>query len=450
MGKQKAPAPPDYAAAAKEQGAANLEAGQQTAALNRPTQYDSNGSQEWTLKAGADVKNPQAGDWIVTNKLNATQQALKDQQDALSKQYGELASGALGTVGNTMAEKFDTSGLPQASALSNQGLTSFAGPVGPAQHEDVNAAGLRGWGNIGQSNEGTRQSVSDAMYRRQTRDLDPQSEQANSDLRNRLNAQGITAGSEAYNREMDNQSRQQANAYADARDRAIGAGGAEESRINQMNLGNANFQNSTRGQQVGERLGIAGFNNGNRDTEWQQGMAGAQMQNQMRGQQFGESQAMNTQNNILHQNSVQEALMQRQLGMNEANALRTGNQLGQMNFQAYGGGGQINAAPVYQAAGDQFNAGLAATNANNAATASAVKGITGAASTAMMFSDRRLKTDVQRVGTHPSGIGLYTYNYVWGEPGYGVMADEVRSVMPEAVETHSSGYDMVNYEKLDS
>jgi hypothetical protein len=393
LGKQKAPPAPDYAALAKEQGAANLQAGQQTAALNRPDQYDPNGSQTWALKPGADPKNPQAGDWVVTSKLNDTQQALKDQQDKLSSQYGNLAAGALNTVGNTMSTKFDTSGLPQASALTTQGLGAFGQAPGtannsyvggPAQHQNVGMEGARDFGNVGQSSESTRQRVTDAMYKRQTANLDPQTQQAQSDLRSRLANQGIVAGSEAYNREMDNQARQQADAYASARNDAITAGGNEESRINNMNLGNAQFQNQTRAQQMAERLGITGFNNNNADTEWQQsmagtafnndvnntrfgqGMAGAQFANATRGQQFGENSAMNTANNTLHNNAVQEALMQRELGMNEANALRTGNQVGGMNFQQYGGAGQIGAAPVYQAGQDQYNAGLASTNAANA------------------------------------------------------------------------------------
>lgn len=64
------------------------------------------------------------------------------------------------------------------------------------------------------------------------------------------------------------------------------------------------------------------------------------------------------------------------------------------------------------------------------------------------FSDRRLKTNIKRIGTHPLGIGIYEFDYVWGEHATGVMADEVKTVMPEAVTRHPSGYDMVDYGKL--
>ena len=63
-------------------------------------------------------------------------------------------------------------------------------------------------------------------------------------------------------------------------------------------------------------------------------------------------------------------------------------------------------------------------------------------------SDRRLKSNIVRIGTHPLGIGLYEYD-IFGERQRGVMADEVEQVMPEAVITHSTlGYKMVRYDLL--
>ena len=448
MGKQSAPPPPDYAAAAKEQGAANVEAAQFTAALNRPTQIDSNGTQSWTLKPGADPKNPQAGDWIVETKLNATQQALKDQQDRLSGQYSGMAEGALGTIGQTMATKFDTSGLPQASALSNRDISNFgAVPDVPGARMNLSTAGLRDFSSVEQGTEASRQRVTDALYQRQMGLLNPQMQQADSDLTSRLAAQGITEGSEAFNRSSDNQARQQAEAVAAARNDAILAGGAEDSRITSNNLGVAGFNNATRGQEFGERQAITGQYNDNLDQTFNQGMTRAGLMDAQRAQMFNENQAMTSANNTLHSNSVAEALMLRQLGMNEANALRSGVQLGTPTFQAYGGGGQIAAAPVYQAAGDGFNAQMAATNANNANSASTFGSIAKVGSMAMM-SDRRMKQDIVRIGELPSGLPVYSYNYVWGQPHVGVMADEAKVLFPEAVTRYADGYDRVDYSKV--
>lgn len=63
-------------------------------------------------------------------------------------------------------------------------------------------------------------------------------------------------------------------------------------------------------------------------------------------------------------------------------------------------------------------------------------------------SDRRLKRNIHRIGTHRLGIGIYEFDYVWGEHAIGVMADEVRKVMPEAVIRGEDGYDRVDYSKL--
>lgn len=70
------------------------------------------------------------------------------------------------------------------------------------------------------------------------------------------------------------------------------------------------------------------------------------------------------------------------------------------------------------------------------------------ASLGSMFSDRRLKSAIRRVGTHPLGIGVYTYD-IGGEPSIGVMADEVAQVMPEAVHVGEDGYQRVHYFMLE-
>jgi hypothetical protein len=66
---------------------------------------------------------------------------------------------------------------------------------------------------------------------------------------------------------------------------------------------------------------------------------------------------------------------------------------------------------------------------------------------ATYFSDRRLKSNIERIGTHPLGIGIYEYD-IFGEHQIGVMADEVKQVMPEAIINHLSGYMMVDYGML--
>lgn len=73
----------------------------------------------------------------------------------------------------------------------------------------------------------------------------------------------------------------------------------------------------------------------------------------------------------------------------------------------------------------------------------------------VMASDPSIKENIVKIGSHPLGIGLYLFDY---KPEYrqhcgsgrqfGVMADEVESVFPEAVTVHPDGYRMVNYTML--
>ena len=63
-----------------------------------------------------------------------------------------------------------------------------------------------------------------------------------------------------------------------------------------------------------------------------------------------------------------------------------------------------------------------------------------------VFSDIRLKTNIEFIGKSPSNINIYSFSYIGNPTKYvGVMAHEV----PWASEKHSNGYLMVDYNKLD-
>jgi hypothetical protein len=59
-------------------------------------------------------------------------------------------------------------------------------------------------------------------------------------------------------------------------------------------------------------------------------------------------------------------------------------------------------------------------------------------------SDIRLKSNIKRVGTHKTGVGIYSY-IKGGLPEIGVLAQELQGVMPDAVRTGSNGFLEVNY-----
>ncbi len=66
------------------------------------------------------------------------------------------------------------------------------------------------------------------------------------------------------------------------------------------------------------------------------------------------------------------------------------------------------------------------------------------------WSDRRLKRAVRRIGVSPSGLPIYSFQYVWGGPRHvGVMAQDLLRLRPDAVVLDASGYMKVDYGRLD-
>lgn len=61
-----------------------------------------------------------------------------------------------------------------------------------------------------------------------------------------------------------------------------------------------------------------------------------------------------------------------------------------------------------------------------------------------MFSDRRLKTSIKKVG-ESNGLNEYEYEYIWSpKKVIGYMADEVEKIYPDAV-SEALGYKVVDY-----
>lgn len=87
----------------------------------------------------------------------------------------------------------------------------------------------------------------------------------------------------------------------------------------------------------------------------------------------------------------------------------------------------------------------------SAATMNAIGGMAGTAAKVFMGSDRRLKTQITRVGVD-DGTGLTIYEFRYKDDlerkFRGVMADEAARYMPEAVVRGSDGYLRVNYAML--
>jgi hypothetical protein len=189
------PPPPDYEAAAKAQGAANLQAAIASGIINNPNVLNPFGTQQvtWEYKYKTDKNgNPLTGSnniiaAIPTIKQNFSpdQQALYNQSIAAKK---SLAGAGTSLAGNIARSGLDLSGLPGAPQNSGD----------------------------------RRQEVIDAMMSRVSTDIAGKRDQINSDLI----AAGIRPGTRAYDAQMDALNRQE----NDARQQAILAGGQEATR----------------------------------------------------------------------------------------------------------------------------------------------------------------------------------------------------------------------------
>lgn len=224
----------------------------------------------------------------------------------------------------------------------------------------------------------------DAAYGAATHYLDPQFADQKSALDAQLANQGLSVGGEAYDKAQAAFGRQKGQAYDQARNLAYGQG--------------LQAQNQ-------------GFN---------QGLQGASLQ-------FAEyNQPLST-----------------------YNALMTGSQPTNPTF---GNVPQVNQANT-DVAGIQQNGyqnQMSRYNAQNQGINNlfSLGGSLGGA--AILASDRRLKRDVKRVGETSQGIPVYEFRYIWDSHEVrhkGVMADEVRKIMPDAV-VPINGFDHVDYSRI--
>lgn len=99
-----------------------------------------------------------------------------------------------------------------------------------------------------------------------------------------------------------------------------------------------------------------------------------------------------------------------------------------------------------QAGGLVANAGQRSTGGAPSTVGTVASTVGGIAS---IFSDRRLKRDIRRVGEFDDGLGIYEYRYVTAAMRVlGVMADEVSKLRPRALGPVRAGYATVNYGAL--
>lgn len=140
------------------------------------------------------------------------------------------------------------------------------------------------------------------------------------------------------------------------------------------------------------------------------------------------------------QQQIQESLTARNQPINEISALMSGGQVQAPNFVNTPQPG-VNGTDVAGITNNAYNQNMQAYQSKM----SGLLGL-GTALGGWVFSDIRLKSNIDRVGMHRLGIGVYDYD-IFGRRERGVMAHEVADVMPEAVRKNGDFY-QVNYSMI--
>ncbi len=269
------PSIPDY------QGLAELEA--QSAHPNVQTPW---GSQQWQQQPG--------GQWSGQVSLNPSDQATLDTQRRLQQQQlggqEQMLPGAI----DRMRQGVDWTGLGQMPGQQLGDLSTTAGSVTPTIGGVSSTMGDLSPTMAGVSptltNLPTGQQARDqaitAAYSQATSRLDPQYQQQDTSLRNRLYAQGLREGDQAYDTAMENLGRSKTDAYNQALYGAIGQGTEAGKAIFQQALqgGQAQFgqqyelANALYGQELAQRQGAFEQNYNLANTGFQQNLSAAQTQ----------------------------------------------------------------------------------------------------------------------------------------------------------------------------
>jgi len=357
-----APPAPDPVKTANAQAAANTEAARVQAALDRVNQVTPYGNLTYS----------NIGDkYTATTTLSPEQQKLLETQNQVKQGLGGLATGQIGRVQDTLSQPFQPNLPDRVYSVGPMPDYLRASDVGPANlRTNLDFSGAPALPGINDFSK-ERDAVTNAMYARSAALLDPQYAQREQALESKLANQGIARGSEAYNTDYGNFARERESAYADARDRALLAGGAEQSRLfgqglaaRQQGIGEeqagAQFQNTAAQQQFQNLMQQLGVTNATEQQQMLDMLNAANLSNTQRGQAFGEESYL------------------RQLPINELLAAMGNSQVQTPQFGQTPGAQPIAAAPIQQALNqqyqgqlNQYNADVASRNANNQALGSA-------------------------------------------------------------------------------
>jgi hypothetical protein len=159
-----------------------------------------------------------------------------------------------------------------------------------------------------------------------------------------------------------------------------------------------------------------------------------------------------------NQQAFNQELTKYNLPLNTLSALRTGAQVQNPSFVNSAQQATTSGADLLGASQMGYNAQLGDFNAQQAAQANFNQGLMGLGGAGIMkYSDIRTKENIKQIHWMPNGLPVYEYEYkpeFKDHPlaGYGkfvgVMAQEVQTLIPDAVVVLDNGYLAVDYGKL--
>lgn len=395
-----APAAPDYAGAAQAQANSSREVTEQQTWANRPTINTPFGQQTWEVTPTWDPSTGQyLNNWTQNTNLTPEAQAALDSQQRLQAGRSGLAEGLLGRVQQEYGEPMNWDQFTQLSDTLD---------VPEYQNEQLQR-------NIGNTGDYSKRAE-DAIYNQWAGRQEPRMQQESEAMRTRLYNQGLKEGDAAYDREMQRLGQDQSDARQQAQYQATIGSGAEAQRMQGMDVQSGNFANTAAQQALQQQLALG-------------------------SQRFGQQQTAAGFQNTLRQQQIAEQMQQRGFSLNEINAILTGQQVGMPSMPGFNAANRSEGVQALSAAQMQGQAALDAFNAEQQATQGMMSGLAGGA---MMFSDKRLKKNIRKIGKH-KGINLYAWDWIFGGSATGVLSEEVRHIPSAVFRDPNSGYDMVDY-----
>lgn len=342
---------PNYQGAANAQGVQNLNAATNTTKISNPNVINPYGSQ--TITYGAD------GTPTVNQQLSATGQDRLNSLNSLSadgiSRIAEMTNPSLTSYKFSDVDKFDMSGtpeirginlgaLPEVSKLTSDGLFDLS---------PINTSNL--YERQTMPTVGGQSMVAEALRQREK----PRFDQARSQSENDLLLRGFNPGTEGYDNRMDEVNR----AENDFNLGLTALSGQEQSRLfdmestmRSMGLNEQQAQSqseqSVRGQLFGERSDISNFEKSLRDQGLNEQQVQAQVDQMIRQQALAEQMAKIQSQSDARNSEINEAIIGRQLPIQEYAAMQQAINPTMPNFQQFSGA-NVDAAPTYEATRDQ-------------------------------------------------------------------------------------------------